>query len=681
MRSVIQRNTVRRSLMAATGLVAAGLICTPRASLAQATGPQIFVDNFNNGVIEDSDTRPGFWNAANNSGAPLYTETAGINRLTLRSQRVSGGDNFPYTEIASPLLNEFNFFRSPITLSASGLGYASGDSIDALTQFTLTSQALGGSAPTEYQAQDAISLWVTNRTSTNNGSGVGTLVFGLKQDAPNRSTAFEGYPLIGPGGNVVRPALSFPGQIRSFRLVLAPTFFDLLVTRDTSTSNPTPVTERYSAGLDIYRINAPFGANWNTPTNPQGDSAINIQTQLNNVSSTTPVANFSIAQFAVNKFESAWTGPSGGNWSSSGNWSNPDVTHVNADNTGLRSSVPNFLGANVRFPQTSGPTSVTADLDQTVGALIFDSTQPYTLNGNFGANGQGTIRLATRYIQSELRVVRGAHTINAPIIFSVGSDALLTADDAASVLTVPAASLEDPSSQNLTKAGPGRVEFAALQANAVAVSGGTLRVLANAGGASALAQSLSVVNSVSAAGGLLDLTNNDLIVRGSNLATVRGLLASWFNGGSRNGSGIGSSLATAASGTGLAVLDNSLAGSAYYSSFDGASLSASDVLVKYTYLGDTNIDGVVNGADLANVIEGLSNATATSWREGDFNYDGRVTLADLALFYTGQAAQASRGPIAGSTLSAATGPVGAVPEPTSAGMLLAGAALIARRRR
>ena len=64
--------------------------------------------------------------------------------------------------------------------------------------------------------------------------------------------------------------------------------------------------------------------------------------------------------------------------------------------------------------------------------------------------------------------------------------------------------------------------------------------------------------------------------------------------------------------------------------FDGQSVSTTDVLVKFTRYGDTNLDGVVNAADYARVDAGYVTHT-TGWQNGDFNYDGVVDGSDYTL--------------------------------------------------
>jgi hypothetical protein len=50
----------------------------------------------------------------------------------------------------------------------------------------------------------------------------------------------------------------------------------------------------------------------------------------------------------------------------------------------------------------------------------------------------------------------------------------------------------------------------------------------------------------------------------------------------------------------------------------------------YTWIGDTNLDGVVDASDFAAI-----SPTGTTWSTGDFNYDGQVNADDYALFMLG----------------------------------------------
>jgi PKD repeat protein len=138
-------------------------------------------------------------------------------------------------------------------------------------------------------------------------------------------------------------------------------------------------------------------------------------------------------------------------------------------------------------------------------------------------------------------------------------------------------------------------------------------------------------------GASLDLADNDLVLTGT--ATTRTALlaqvAGWIKAarGSRgdwSGAGVTSSSAKANKQTGLALILNDKNGSAILPSFSGCSVGANDILVKYTWNGDVNLDGVVDAADYFLVDSGFLTQQG-QYRNGDLNLDGQVDASDYFL--------------------------------------------------
>jgi hypothetical protein len=190
--------------------------------------------------------------------------------------------------------------------------------------------------------------------------------------------------------------------------------------------------------------------------------------------------------------------------------------------------------------------------------------------------------------------------------------------------------------------------------------------------------------SISGATGKLDLGNGDLIVHGGSLSTITGLIKSGYNSGTWSGVGIASASAAGDTThlTALGVMQS------LGNSFDGVSSTSSDVLVKYTYYGDANLDGKVDGSDYSKIDSAVLTG-ATGWANGDFNYDGVINGSDYTLldnaFNTQSAVLSAQ--ISDPTVQIAdeispAGATSAVPEPTTLGLLGIGAiGLLSRRKR
>jgi hypothetical protein len=155
-----------------------------------------------------------------------------------------------------------------------------------------------------------------------------------------------------------------------------------------------------------------------------------------------------------------------------------------------------------------------------------------------------------------------------------------------------------------------------------------------------------------------------------------------YNGGAWNGVGIESSTAQSnAASYGIGYADSADPG-------NPAGLASGQIEIKYTLLGDANLDGKVNGTDFA-ILASNFNQSVSYWDQGDFNYDHKVNGTDFAFLaanFNQGASQADVNPAdvaALNAFAAANGLLTSVPEPATATLvgLSLGALLTQRRRR
>jgi hypothetical protein len=181
--------------------------------------------------------------------------------------------------------------------------------------------------------------------------------------------------------------------------------------------------------------------------------------------------------------------------------------------------------------------------------------------------------------------------------------------------------------------------------------------------------------------GKLDITNNHLFINyGSGpdpISSIAAWIVSGYSGGSWNGNGITSSSAAANSASyGIGYADSADPG-------NPAGLSSGQIEIKYTLLGDANLDGAVNGSDFA-ILASNFNKAVSGWDQGDFNYDGAANGADFASLAANfnKGASQSANVAALDSFAAANGLMADVPEPaTAALMVVAGLGILRRRRR
>jgi hypothetical protein len=105
----------------------------------------------------------------------------------------------------------------------------------------------------------------------------------------------------------------------------------------------------------------------------------------------------------------------------------------------------------------------------------------------------------------------------------------------------------------------------------------------------------------------------------------------------------------------------------------------------YTYAGDLNFDGLVDGADYGVIDNSVQFPGTDGYVNGDFNYDGVIDGADYGVIDNTIQLQGAPFPgvvFGASAASGLSGGVNAVPEPSACGFAILGAAaMIGRRRR
>jgi hypothetical protein len=164
----------------------------------------------------------------------------------------------------------------------------------------------------------------------------------------------------------------------------------------------------------------------------------------------------------------------------------------------------------------------------------------------------------------------------------------------------------------------------------------------------------------------LNITNNEAILN-EDLTTAVGRIISGQIFSTSSGGGIGS-----------------------------LALGPTQTEVRFTLLGDTNLDGKVDVTDLGNLASNYGATSGATWVQGDTNYNGAVDVSDLGNLASNYGGQLATSPsfggggsaepaamVASSLASVATvSSSAAVPEPASLGLIGLGAVgLLGRRRR
>ncbi len=299
-----------------------------------------------------------------------------------------------------------------------------------------------------------------------------------------------------------------------------------------------------------------------------------------------------------------------------------------------------------------------ADLNFTSNTTIA-GTGTMTLN-DFGPNAKITGNAGVSIIQNPGSIINGTGEIDLPVTNNGVIDA-----------SYPAAYINI----NAPVTGNGTLEVAA---------GSVLNFGTSAGAFTQGALSI-------ASTGQLNIANNHLFIdygsASDPISTILTDLKSGYNNGAWNGYGIISSSArTPTNGLTYSV--------GWADGNDGtgnvAGLSSGEIELKYTLLGDANLDGNVNGSDFS-ILAANFGLGVTNWDQGNFFFGSSVNGSDFSALATnfGQGdSNASVTPADVAALdafAAANGlpapTIAAVPEPATLGLLALGSAATSLRRR
>jgi fibronectin-binding autotransporter adhesin len=327
----------------------------------------------------------------------------------------------------------------------------------------------------------------------------------------------------------------------------------------------------------------------------------------------------------------------------------------------------------------NSPVNPNLTANETVGGLTFNGTGGVT---TISANSGKTLAIDNSGSDAAVSVSGGNVNISAPLSLTSNANITVSGSNTLSV------SGNISGAGKLTTAGSGAVTLTgsnsygggthvtggmlniesttALPASSALIVDGSAAVVINRNGGGKISLDLASLSD----NGLIDLQNNAMTIHGANGGTytaVNGLLQSGFTT-NQNWSGTSGITTTTLGGSSLYTL--------------GEALIGSDLKAGYTYYGDADMSGIVDGGDYTMIDTGFGGG-GTGWQYGDFNYDGSIDGSDYSLIdnaFNTQTGSAPAAQVATNTSEIAGG--SAVPEPASLGALGIGAwGLMNRRRR
>lgn len=298
-----------------------------------------------------------------------------------------------------------------------------------------------------------------------------------------------------------------------------------------------------------------------------------------------------------------WSNAADGTWCVGSNWSG--------------GASPMGVGCTANFTDNGTATvHVGVEYPTRIGTINFYTSTSHTISGT-----SALTLLATS--GAGINVLSGNQVISAPVILAA-SGTFNVSDGCSLELT----SFQQTAA-SINKNSSGTLKLGSLSGAALNVNGGTVQLTSSMSTA-------AKISSLSVGSAALDLTNNSLVIdyTGTSPGTARTNLINGCAGGSWNGTGINSSIATSIAAdnanshkTAIGYAEASTLG---ITTFRGVSVDTTAILLRYTYTGDANLDGMVNAMDFGALAGNFGSATGKIWIQGDFNYDGVVNSLDFA---------------------------------------------------
>jgi hypothetical protein len=299
------------------------------------------------------------------------------------------------------------------------------------------------------------------------------------------------------------------------------------------------------------------------------------------------------------------------------------------------------------------------------------------LTGGLNINGKTLTKVGSGTLR-----IQGPqnHSINSNLMIAAGT--VLLNSNAGGPANTP--------NLTVTSTSAGVLDIATTQYLAgINLTGNTSRAILSMGDAGVL---VTRALSITGTNAKLDMQTSAMVVDYDfggvdPMASIRSMIISGRNSGAWNGSGIMSSTLTGGiTSSAIGYADNAMMRvplTVFGSPTSSVAVDRTSVLVKNTYVGDLNLDGMVDDYDVSIMLQYFDNGAASNrfWWQGDVNYDSKVTSADVAALAANYGLGVAGGLAESPMLATLLAEAHVTPEPATLLLLgLGGAAMLIRRR-